>query len=297
MTKLCLASLALLTSPSLAKTQANAGDDARNNWTKTCSDWDEWDKPGPPFRVFGSTWYVGTCGIAVLAIVTDDGLILIDTGTEAGADIVAANIDKLGFNLADVKIMLQSHEHFDHVGGTARLKQLSGALLYASAEAAPVMIAGLASMEDPQHGMHDPFPAVRPDDEVVPDVPVVLGDVALIPLRTPGHTPGALSWYWESCDADECRTIVYADSLSPVSSDTYRFSEHRGYVDAYYAGLNELSELDCDILLTPHPSASGMRDKLVAGDLTSGMDCRTYADGVRDRLDARIAREAADTGQ
>jgi metallo-beta-lactamase class B len=96
-----------------------------------------------------------------------------------------------------------------------------------------------------------------------------------------------------SCEGDDCKTIVYADSLSPISSGDYRFSDHPDYVAAYYAGLDRLAELDCDILLTPHPSASGMRDKLIAGDLTAGPTCRDYAEGIRTRLDARLAEEAA----
>jgi len=260
-----------------------------------CEDWDEWDKPTSPFRVFGNTYYVGTCGITALLIESDDGLILIDGGTRAGADIVVRNIRWAGFAVEEVKLLLHSHEHFDHVGGLAALQRMSGARLLASPQAAPVLASGIAANDDPQAGMHEPFEAARVDGIIVPGEPVRLGNVELLPIATPGHTPGALSWQWQTCEAEShCRTIVYADSLSPISSDDYRFSDHPAYVADFRAGLARLAALDCDILLTPHPSAGGMRDKLVADTLAIPPSCRDYAAAIERRLDERLAREADD---
>ena len=72
-------------------------------------------------------------------------------------------------------------------------------------------------------------------------------------IATPGHSPGAMSWQWESCEEAGCLTIVYADSLSPVSADDYRFSDHPQYLAAFRASLDRIAALDCDIVLTPHP--------------------------------------------
>src|SRR5918996_1969456 len=116
----------------------------------TCKDWDEWDKPAPPVRIHANTYLVGTCGISAILITGTEGHILIDGGTETGADLIAANIRRLGFKLGDVKILLHSHEHFDHVGGIGRLQQLSGAQLVASSAAAKVFETGTAGLGDPQ---------------------------------------------------------------------------------------------------------------------------------------------------
>lgn len=89
----------------------------QSDWVKSCTDWDEWDKPGPPFRIYGNSYYVGTCGISAILVTSDEGHVLIDGATEAGADIIATNIQSLGFSLRDVTILLHSHEHFDHVAG------------------------------------------------------------------------------------------------------------------------------------------------------------------------------------
>ena len=92
-----------------------------SEWVNSCTDWDDWDKAGPPYQIYGNTYYVGTCGISAILVTGDKGHILIDGATEAGADVIANNIRSLGFALSDIKLLLQSHEHFDHVAGLARL--------------------------------------------------------------------------------------------------------------------------------------------------------------------------------
>ncbi|MGH6728946.1 MAG: MBL fold metallo-hydrolase, partial [Sphingomicrobium sp.] len=94
-------------------------------WAAACKDNDKWDAPAPPVRIHGNSYYVGTCGIAAILITGNAGHVLIDGGTEQGADAIAENIRRLGFNLRDVKFLLHSHEHFDHVGGTSKLHRLS----------------------------------------------------------------------------------------------------------------------------------------------------------------------------
>jgi metallo-beta-lactamase class B len=257
-----------------------------------CKDWDEWDKPAPPVRIHANTYLVGTCGIAAILVTGTDGHVLIDGGTGAGADMIARNIERLGFRLRDVRLLLHSHEHYDHVGGTGRLQQLTGARLAASPAAAAVFQTGTAGAGDPQAGMHKPFPSARVDRIVQDGEMVRLGNLALVAIATPGHTPGAVSWHWGSCDGGVCRRIVYADSLSPVSRDDYRFSDHPAYVEAYRAGLSKLAATECDILLTPHPSASGMIDRMAGRAALMNSDgCRDYAANIAERLDERLAKE------
>jgi metallo-beta-lactamase class B len=259
-----------------------------------CKDSDGWDQPAPPVRVHGNTYLVGTCGISSILIVGNAGDILIDSGTERGADLIAANIRRLGFRIRDVKILLHSHEHLDHVGGMARLQQLTGARLIASAPAAKVIQTGAAGAGDPQAGMLPPFRAARVDQVIADGGTVRLGNLVLTAVATPGHTAGALSWHWGSCDGGVCRQIVYADSLTAISRDDYRFSDHPEYVATFRASLRNLAALDCDILLTPHPSASDMVNRLAgSAPLTNPGACKTYAATAGKRLDERLAKEAA----
>ena len=270
---------------------AQAAPNAQAQWAQQCKDWDAWDKPGPPFRIWSNTWYVGTCGISSILITGSAGDVLIDGGPADAGDLVAANIRKLGIKLSDVRILLHTHEHDDHVGGLARLKQLTGARLFASGEAAKVLEKGAAGPGDPQYADHRSFPAVRVDKVLDGTSTVTLGDLTLRAYATPGHTPGALSWQWQSCAGDDCKTIVYADSLTPVSSDSYRFRDHPEVVSAFNASLSKVGSLKCDILLSPHPSASDMRGRLLNGSLLGTTACFQYADGLKQKFAARLAKE------
>jgi metallo-beta-lactamase class B len=259
-----------------------------------CKDWDDYNKAAPPVRIFGNTYLVGTCGISSILITDPAGDILIDGGTEQDADLIADNIRKLGFRLTDVKYLLNSHEHFDHVGGLAKLQRLTGAQLLASPAAASVLNSGTAGQDDPQFGINPAFPAAHVDREVRDGEQIRLGNTVLVATATPGHTPGALTWHWGSCQDGVCRQIVYADSLTPVSSKAYRFSDHPAYLAAYRASIAKVGALDCDILLTPHPSASHMIDRLALGkELEDPNSCRDYATGLTKQLDDRLAKEAA----
>lgn len=257
-----------------------------------CKDWDDWDKPAPPVRIHGNTYLVGTCGISSILIVGSDGDVLIDSGPEQAADLIADNIRRLGFDPRSVRILLNSHEHFDHVGGMARLEQLTGAQLFASAKAAEVLKSGRPSPADPQVGTLQQFPAARVDRILRDGEQVRLGNLMLKAIETKGHTQGALTWQWVSCDGGVCRTVVYADSLTPVSDPNYRFTDHPGAVEAFRASFAKVAALDCDILLTPHPSASGMVERLSLGrPLLDTNGCRAYAEQLTKQLDERVEKE------
>jgi metallo-beta-lactamase class B len=262
-------------------------------WAAACGDSTDWDKPAPPVRIHGNTYLVGTCGISAILVTGEEGHVLIDGGTEKGADLIAANIRKLGFELRDVRFLLTSHEHFDHVGGIARLQKLTGATLVTSSPAERVLNSGVPGADDPQAGMHKPFPAASVGRVVGNGSEVRLHDLKLVATTTPGHTPGALTWSWESCDGGVCRTMVYADSLSPISRDDYRFSDHAEYLAAYRESLAMVAAMRCEILLTPHPSASAMKERMTGEQKLFDPDgCKAYAASLSKRLDERLAKEA-----
>src|SRR3954447_7119030 len=192
-------------------------------WVSQCNGSDDWNKPAPPVRVHGNTYLVGTCGISSILIVGSNGDVLIDGGTEQDAGLIADNIRALGYRVQDIRFILTSHEHYDHVGGISELQRLRGATVVTSAAAAPVLRSGVPAASDPQFGLAKRFPAVEVGRIVRDGEEVLLGNVMLTAIATPGHTAGAMSWRWVSCDGGVCRTIVYADSLTPVSSDAYRF--------------------------------------------------------------------------
>lgn len=264
-------------------------------WAATCEPWDDWDKPAPPYRIFGSTYYVGTCGISAILIAGDEGHILIDSGTEEGAQVVMDNIQKLGFRLNEIASILHSHEHFDHVGGLAKLRAATGAHIVSSAEAAKVLSTGEDHPEDPQFGVHEPMDPVQVD-VIVEDGDTVRTETATVTAHaTPGHSPGALSWTWVSCslpgEPPACSRMAYVDSLSAVSSDDYRFTDHPEVVAAFRTSIDKVRSLPCDILLTPHPSSSQLIERLRTGTLGAPGQCATYAAQLDEKLDERLAKE------
>jgi metallo-beta-lactamase class B len=263
-------------------------------WAVACKDSGDYNKPAPPVRIHANTYLVGSCGISSILITGTQGHVLIDGGTEQDADLIADNIRTLGFKVEDIKFILMSHEHFDHVGGIAKLQRLSGATLVASAPAAKVFATGAAGADDPQAGVNKPFPPASVGRIIADGGEVRLGNLMLTAMTTPGHTPGALSWRWVSCDGGVCRTIVYADSLTPVSRADYRFSDHPTYLAAYRASIAKIAASPCEILITPHPAASDMPGRLALGRPLFDADaCKSYAAGLTKQLDDRLAKESA----
>jgi metallo-beta-lactamase class B len=263
-------------------------------WAYTCKDSDDWEKPAPPVRIHGNSYFVGTCGISAILVTGSAGHVLIDGGTERDADLIADNIRELGFRVSDIRFILTSHEHHDHAGGIAKLQKLSGATVITSPAAAKVLGSGQPSQDDPQFGLVKPFPAATVGRTVRDGEEVRLGDLMLTAMATPGHTAGALSWRWVSCDGGVCWTIVYADSLSPVSNDTYTFSAHPEYLAAFRASIAKIAASPCDIVITPHPSASHLKERFALGKpLLDEGGCKAYAAGLTEALDARLAKEKA----
>ena len=262
-------------------------------WAAKCGGSADYNRPAPPVRIHANTYLVGSCGISSILIVGDQGDILIDGGTEEDADLIAANIRALGIKVQDIRFILNSHEHPDHIGGIAKLQRLSGATVIASAPARKVFQSGVATAEDPQAGTLKPIPTAEVGRTIGDNQEVLLGNLMLTAMATPGHTPGALSWRWVSCDGGVCRTIVYADSLTPVSSPGYRFSDHPAYLAAYRASIAKIAASPCEILLSPHPGASDMPHRLALGKPLFDPDgCRAYAADLSKQLSERLAKEA-----
>jgi len=259
-----------------------------------CQDKDGWSDPAPPVRLFANVYDVGTCGIVVLLVASNDGHVLLDSGPADAAPLVAANIRRLGFALDDVKWIVTSHEHHDHVGGVAQLQALTGAKVAASAAAKRQLETGVVDPADPQAGLAGPFRGIRVDRVMRDGEVLALGPLQLTLHATPGHAKGSTSWSWRSCEGEQCHRVAFADSVTAVSRDDYRFTDHPEYVATFRRALDAIAAIDCDLVITPHPSATTLYERL-AGDapLTDPSACRNYAAWGREQLDARLAREAA----
>jgi metallo-beta-lactamase class B len=264
----------------------------------------DWNAPQRPFRIFANTWYVGPHGLSSILVDTGQGLALFDGDLPESAPLIEAHVRALGFHVRDIKWILNSHAHGDHAGGIAALQAASGAQVLASKDGARELALGGADRSDPQYGAIPDYPPVRQVRVVRDGETVRLGDVAITAHYTPGHTPGSTSWTWTSCAGARCLRMVYADSLTPISAPGFRFSAHPRYVAAFRSAIATVAALPCDVLMTPHPDASGFWEKVArrrsdtdVAPLVDAGACRAYAATYAKKLDERLARERAAVGE
>ena len=260
-----------------------------------------WSKPREPFKVFGNTWFVGG-GLSSVLITTPKGHVLIDGGLTQSARQIAANIARLGFRIEDVKVIVNSHTHYDHAGGISALQRASGAHIAASEKASRALTGGGPTADDPQFGFgpaHNNFPPVANVRVITDGDKITLGGIEVTAHYTPGHTPGGTSWTWKSCENDRCLNMVYADSLNSISAPGFKFTASPGRVAEFEKSIDTVAGFACDILITPHPEAFDLEAKVAAREkdpksnpfVDSGA-CKTYAAGARERLAKRVKDES-----
>ncbi|WP_243136329.1 subclass B3 metallo-beta-lactamase [Janthinobacterium tructae] len=289
--------LAMLLASPAAQAQAPAPATPATPGCDVCA---TWNADQAPFRIFGNTYYVGVKGLSSVLVTSPQGHVLIDGGLPESAPKIIANISTLGFRIEDVKLILNSHGHIDHAGGLAELQRRSNALVAASPSAALDLASGEVGPDDPQYHALPKYPPVKDMRLARDGGHFNVGPVKLTAHATPGHTPGGLSWTWQSCDGPRCLNMVYADSLNAVSRPGFKFSASSEYPHAVADlrhSFETLEKLPCDVLISAHPEASQLWERLEAS-ATAGSDafvdpqaCHTYVAAARALLDARLEQE------
>src|ERR1044071_1657413 len=154
---------------------------------------EEWTRSYQPFRIAGNLYYVGTYDLCCYLITTSKGNILINTGLSASITLIKNNIETLGFKFSDIKILLTTQAHYDHMGAMAAIKQQTGAQFMADEKEADVLATGGASdYELSKYGTS--FEPVKPDRLLHNNDTIRLGDMSLVMLHHPGHTKGSCSY-------------------------------------------------------------------------------------------------------
>lgn len=224
-----------------------------------------YSQPEEPFRLIGNIYYVGAKNIASYLITTPRGHILVDTGTKEMTPVITAAVQKLGFNLRDIKIMLSSHAHFDHVGGHAAMKKATGAQVMAIRQDAEALQAGkdLSPLGD------EGWDAVKVDRELKDGDTVTLGGATLRAVWAPGHTPGCTVWTTSALDAGKTYTVAIFGCGAPNAGvkliGNQRFP---ALVDDALGTFRKLKMLAPDIYVTGHPQMlfAGKIDRMKAGE-------------------------------
>ena len=255
----------------------------------------EWEGPQDPFQLYGNSYYVGTEGLSSVLITSPAGHILIDGASPKAAPAIAAHIRQLGFRLEDIRYILTSHEHYDHVGGVAELQRLSGATVLTSAKAKPVLETGKADKGDPQFANLPDMTPVAKVAALRDGETVELGPLSIRAHYTPGHTQGGMSWTWQAAEGGRAMNMVYADSLTALGAGSFRYSGNAVYPNAkadLERSIARVAALPCDILVTAHPDASDVLERQAKGKLADAHACKAYAESGRVRLAKTLSQEA-----
>ena len=209
-----------------------------------------WNEPVQPFRIIGNIYYVGVSGVTSFLITTPHGHILLDGGFPETAPLIEKSIAALGFRIHDVKILLNSHAHYDHCGGLAELKHLSGAQMVASGADAEVLESGgRVSFEGWQNSG---FPAVKVDRVIADGETVKVGGVSLTAVLTPGHTKGCTTWTTPVTESGKTQHVVFYCSTTVPGYRLVNNAKYPQIVSDYEHSFAKLRQLPCDVFLAPH---------------------------------------------
>jgi metallo-beta-lactamase class B len=256
--------------PSLSHAQSN--DDTRRSW----------NQPVKPFRVVGNIYYVGASEVASFLIVSPKGHILLDSGFEETVPLIKDNVKELGFKLEDVKVLINSHAHFDHAGGLALLKELTGAKLMMSEADAALMSSG--GKGDFQWGDKLTFRPAAADRILHDGDKVELGDVTLTAHLTPGHTKGCTTWAMKVKEDGRLLDVVFVGSTTVPGYKLVDNPKYPNIAADYAHTFDLLKSLHCDVFLAPHGSFFSMNEKILKtakGGKNPFIDPQGYVNFVR----------------
>src|SRR6476661_5425768 len=248
--------------------------------------------PAEPFRIAGNLYYVGANDVASFLIAGPEGHVLIDGGYPGTPPMIMASIRKLGFDIRDVKVLLNSEPHYDHAGGLAELQKTSGARLWASNASADAIEAG---GDDPVNILPVRmltwigiirYPAVHVDHRISDGDTIRVGPVAITAHLTPGHTRGCTSWSFPVRDGERTLNVVSACSLIAMQGSNY--PERAADFERTFRVLRSLP---ADIWVSSHARLWGRYRKFVARETAQNpVDPFIDPAGYRAYIDSGEAR-------
>lgn len=250
----------------------------------------DWLEPFPAFKIAGNLYYVGSKGLASYLVTTPEGHILINSDFEANVPMIRASMESLGFKFSDIKVLLISHAHADHCGGSATVKRLTGAKYMVMEGDVDVVESGGKSdfyYANEPAGLYEPTKVdrvLRDGDEVK------LGGTTLTARLTPGHTKGCTTWTMKVNDGLKTRDVVIVGS--PNVNPGYKLvrdPSYPGIMEDFEKTFRVLKSLSCDYFLGAHGSYFDMETKypqFKAGNSAALIDPEGYKNFVADREQA-----------
>ena len=205
----------------------------------------------PPHHIVGNIYFVGTEIQGAFLVTTPEGHILVNTNFEESVPVLRESVEKLGFKFTDIKIVLGSHAHGDHMEGDALVKQLTGARVMAMAEDVPA----LERMR--------PGGKPHPIDRVLHDGDEVsLGGTTLVAIRTPGHTAGNTTWTLKAQEGGRTLNVVIMGGMGvTANAPLVKNGVLTPLAEEYRRSFQIMRALPCDVPLGSHSSMYNMTAK------------------------------------
>ena len=266
--RITLLALACLSASILLARQAPRVWTVSELFTRNVGTTEQQNKQFPPHKIVGNVYYVGTETLASFLVTTPQGHIIINTDYERNNAVIRDSVTKLGFKFEDIKIILGSHAHGDHMEGDALIKQQTGAQVMAMAEDVPAL-----------QGIR-PGGKEHPVDRILHDGDQVkLGDMTLTALLTPGHTNGCTTWTFKVQEGGRTYDVLIIGSMG-VNAGTNLVGDP-AKVAQYRQGFKVLHAQKVDVPLGSHPAMYLMTEKyakLAAGGPNPFIDAKVFQD-------------------
>lgn len=230
----------------------------------------KWEGSFEPVRIFGNLYFVGTVPASTHIIDTGDGLIMLDAGYLETKDEIISNMEKLGLSVGDIKYILLTHGHVDHAGAARYFRELTGA-----------KIAIGAADREYVNGENDltyareyemTFDFFEPDILLTDGDVITLGGTSIRAVTTPGHTPGAMSYFFDVTDGRETfRAGLHGGMGTNTMTSEYldKYSLPYTLRDDFRRSMKRLAEERVDIFLgnhMQHNKTGEKADRVRAGD-------------------------------
>ena len=250
----------------------------------------DWSRPFPPYRIAGNVSYVGTADLACFLLTTPEGDILINTGLPDSGPLIRDSIQKLGFKVRDIRILLTMQAHFDHVGAFKEIQQDSGAKIYITEPDAPALEDGGRSF-----GGRVQFPPVKVDRKLRDGDVVRLGGTELTVILTPGHSKGSVSYATTVDDGGKKRSLLFANMetvVTPLAGNT----KYPQIVDDYKRSFKKQKQLSPEIWLAAHASQYDMEAKRKAGSFVDPAGYKTAVEHYEKLFHEQLDKEHKQAG-
>ena len=208
--------------------------------------------PVEPFKVVSNIYFVGPeSEHSSFLITTPQGHILINTGFDRQVPTIRQSIEKLGFKMSDIKIILGSHAHNDHMEGDAAMKELTGAQVMVMEQDVPALKAMKPG------GKEHPIDRIFHDKDTIQ-----LGGVTLTALLTPGHTEGCTTYTWKTQEAGKTYDVIFGCGFGSGGRPLVNNKDYPRVIQDFEHTYSLAKEMHADVFLGSHGNHWGLMDKL-----------------------------------